>query len=127
MVRKPQHPKSQNIGLWIFLSVLLVVVALFAYAVYSNQQAVQQQQQDIQKTETQQQQQDSKSFTDGLNRTACLNKAESDYWSFVKINSTSTEQTADGPVYYANQDVWDTASNNRENAKNECYRAYPAS
>lgn len=52
----------------------------------------------------------------------CLQRAEEAYWSYVKLNATSTRQTPDGPVYTAYQNTWDHAETLRKNAKDECHR-----
>jgi cytochrome c biogenesis protein ResB len=53
----------------------------------------------------------------------CLQRAEDAYWSYVKINATSTKQTPDGPVYTAYQNTWDYADKQRQSAKDDCYKA----
>lgn len=58
-------------------------------------------------------------------RSMCLERADKYYWEYVKLNASNTQQTDNGPVYRASQQVWDTASENKKMATDECYRQYP--
>jgi len=52
----------------------------------------------------------------------CLDEAENSYWSFVKLNAESSRETDEGIVYTAQQNVWDTATTNKQKDEDSCYR-----
>lgn len=119
-----QH-KQSNTGIWIFLSVLLVVataVALFFY--YDNSRRAEQINREQQAKEDAQKAQDEKLRTDYL-RGECLDESDKEYWSYIKLNSINTRQTKDGPVYTAPQSAWDRAADTKKQATDKCYREYP--
>jgi hypothetical protein len=61
-------------------------------------------------------------YVRSLARSACLQRAEDAYWTYVKLNATNSKQQADGTIVYtAFQDVWDNAERQRQSAKSDCY------
>ena len=44
----------------------------------------------------------------------CVEDAETEYWKYVELNATSSEETPEGTVYTASQLVWDTAESNKQ-------------
>jgi hypothetical protein len=121
---------KQNIGIWIFLSVLLVmgtVVALYFVNDNSIKQAQKQEQEQIKADKKAVEEKASNDkFVNNLNRSACTRAADNDYWSYVKINATSSKEDSGGQILYtAPKIVWDTADSNKQQAVSNCYREYP--
>lgn len=55
----------------------------------------------------------------------CLQAADDDYWSFVKLNKKSSKTQKDGSVVYtASQEIWNTAEKNKQKAIDNCIRLY---
>ena len=58
---------------------------------------------------------------------SCIRFADSEYWAYVKLNATSQNTLADGrTTYYASEYTWDTASKNKKDEIDECYRKQQA-
>ena len=51
---------------------------------------------------------------------SCLREAESDYWSYMRLNGTENDE---GEIW-ANNSVWDRAAKNKQTAIDNCYKRY---
>lgn len=109
--------QKNNTGMWIFLSVLLVVVAFIGLVVYSGHTVNKEREEAAAAKEEEQTINDS-------SRNQCLIEAEDAYNSYIKLNAIDSYEKGDETIYTADQEVWDTASEDRTTAKNECYRQY---
>jgi len=121
--------KKHTVQLVATIAVILALLAGFGYySLYKNQenQAAAQEQARVEQVQKAQRDAASAKSAQESNLSFCLQQADDNYWKYVKLNATSTKETADGPVYTAYQPVWDAAENTRTTAKDECFRRYPA-
>lgn len=106
-------------GVWIFLSVLLVVVSIGGLYIYTQQTQLANN-----KATTEQEKKDKEDR--GYARDSCLAEADIKYWNYIKLNATDTKQDAEGKtIYSAAPETWDAGKLNRDTAKDDCYKQYP--
>lgn len=99
--------KSANIGVWIFFSVLLVVVAFFVFA-------------NMARGDSERQKETSKAE---LN--SCLLRSENEYNEDLKINSTGSRVDENGKtVFTGSGDVFDKLVAEKQSSDALCYKTY---
>lgn len=121
--------KKNTLTMIVIIGIGLSLIAGGLYYIfYSNLQTqaeAERQSQARQIEDEQKAQKDARDFRQ-LELDTCIQRAEDDYMSYVKLNATkATPQPDGGTVYSASAFVWETAEKGRTTAKNECYRRYP--
>lgn len=101
--------KQANVGVWIFLSVLLMVVAFFIFANMAREDS----------------KSNARTVQDQLN--SCLLAAENSYNEDLKLNSTGSKLDESGKtVYTGNADTFDRLADEKQKSDSLCHQTYRA-
>lgn len=124
MKKKENFLQSISTGVWVFLSVLLIVIASVGLTIYTNVQAENRQKEAIASQERDKKEEEAKKNKDKMERdgmrSLCLSLAESSYKTFWD-SEVKRLGSRDGtlPQYNA-----DRVEQQRKDDKDGCYKSY---
>jgi type II secretory pathway pseudopilin PulG len=127
---KHRLDKTHIVMIWVTAIVIILVASGITAVVLNNrfqterdnslaQQQAKQKQQAANQLKQQQ-------FTNSLGLLDCKAQADKDYWSYVSLNATSSQQQSDGSTTYTTStSVQNIANSQKQQAYSDCYKQYP--